>query len=237
MVTDISVHPFYDESDVHVSVSAELSLGNVMLPSVSIPIPMPGSGEEIGSVQMQSGLGGQSTLNLDVNLSKVAKIQANYVTLPNGNLLPLIGNNKVIVIPIKNAVNLYLTLGDGVAAVGVDIPFKTLDSVGSGIGSVSLFPTFNIKGIIGAAGLYFSKEAGKNGFGLFADISSVLEQAMFLDLKSQKDQSMDMSFAKSFGEDNVRLNYASISPSKGTKKKIDDALYKLHKKRKTLQLH
>lgn len=235
MVTDIKVSPYYDNSEVHVALTSTLSLGNVTLPGVSLPIIMPTSGEDIGSIEMQTALGGKNIISIDVNLSKVAQIRATQATLPNGNILPLIGTNEVIVIPVKNYVNLYLTFSNSVAALGVDIPFSTLDPIGAKVGNVSLFPSFNINKVIGAAGLYFSKESGKNGFGLFADLTQVLDQAMFLDLGDAKVMSAGFA-AKSLDSNVVRLNYSSISPSKSAKKRIDSELYKLHKKSRRLRL-
>src|SRR5690606_22445646 len=132
----------------------------------------------IGSVQLQTISGGKNLISIDVNLSQITQINSSFAQLPNGNILPIIGTNEVIVIPIKNHVKLYLTLSDKVAALGVSIPFSTLDGIGAKTGSVSLFPTFNIKNVIGSAGMYFSKTAGNNGFGLFADLSNVLEPIM-----------------------------------------------------------
>ena len=242
MVTDIDVRPYYQNSDVHIQLSSTLALGNVTLPGISLPVILPHNGQNIGSIQMQTVLGGQNIISIDVNLTEVAKVQAQTARLPNGNIIPLIGNNQVIVIPIQNKVNLYLTMGNGVAALGVDIPFSTLDAVGDRVGNISIFPIFNIKGVLGSAGLYFSRDRGKNGFGLFADLTNVLDDVMFLDLGEAKELASLEVAQKSFAmvrswSPPVRLDYRSINPSKRSKERIDKELYKLHRSSKRLRLH
>lgn len=241
MVSDIQVVPQYVDNDVYVSISADLSLGNVTLPQVGFPIYMPKTFEEIGNLTMLTTVNGGNKLNIEINLSSIIYLEAREARLPNGSILPLIGTNKTIEIPIQDKLILYVTFGDGVAAVGVAIPFSTLDGLGRSVGTTSLFPVFNIKNVFGAAGLYTSKEAGKNGFGLFADISNVMEPVMFLDLGESISQSKSMS--QRFSEktsaslsEKVNLNYSSIIPSSSKEKKINREMYKLHSKRKRLSI-
>ena len=100
---------------------------------------------------------------------------------------------------------------------------------------------FNIRGVLGAAGLYFSNQRGKNGFGLFADISSVLSEVMFLDLGQAKELS-SLSFAQKSSKrmsysKPVCLNYNSINPSNRKKDRIERELYKLHRRSQRMRLH
>jgi hypothetical protein len=222
MVDDISVSPYYDNDDLHISLSANLSIGNVNLPQATFPIIHPKTGEEIGIVSMISLGGNQNLLDLAVNVSAISNLNSEVAKLPNGTLLPLIGNNRSIVVPIGPKVELYLSIGDGQVALGVSLPFKTLDKVGRKIGTSALFPTFNINQVVGSAGLYFSREAGKNGFALFADVTQVLDPVMFLDI-ARKD-------------DIQNLNYSSIVPSSRTEDRIDSEMYKLHRRRTQLRL-
>jgi hypothetical protein len=224
MVTDINVKPGYQDNDVVLGLFADLSLGNVQLPAVQIPVYMPRSWEEIGNVSMTPVASGKNQLSVAINLSAIAQIEAQRASLPNGSTLPLIGDNKTIVIPVDNKLTIYVSFGDGVAALGVSIPFKTLDGMGAKVGTTALMPVFNIKGVFGAAGIYTSKSKGKNGFALFADLSQVLDPIHFIDLGSP------VSTLKS-------INYRSYSPSSSKKKRIDKELYKMHKRRKKLRLH
>lgn len=221
MVSDITISPSYVENDVYISLSADLSLGNVTLPSVGIPLIIPKSGLEIGLLTMQTASNGKNQLFVEVNLSAIAKFNADIGKLPNGGILPLIGMNKTIEIKLKNNVVLYVSVGDGIAALGVAIPFKTLDSVGNSVGTSSLFPVFNIKNVFGAAGIYTSKSAGQNGFGLFADLTNVLAPVDIIELGGQSDLEV--------------IDANAIIPSSRVEKKINNKLYDLHRARKRLQ--
>lgn len=222
MVTDIKVQPEYVENDILIHVSADLSLGNVVLPNVALPLIIPRSGLEIGSLIMNPALGGKNQMRVSLNLSAVSKLRAAEGKLPNGGLLPLIGLTKTITIPVNDKVVIYLTLGDGVAALGVAVPFKTLDSVGSRIGTSSLFPVFNINQIFGAAGIYTSKTQGQNGFGLFADLTNVLAPVDIIDLG---------------GDSDIRvINASSIVPPSRVEQKLNNELYNLHKARRQLRM-
>lgn len=224
MVTDITVAPSYEDNDVIISVDADLSLGNVTLPATSIPILLPKTWQEIGSVQMSVNRQGENNLKVMLNLTAIAKIEAQSATLPNGAILPLIGENKTIVIPVENKLNIYVSFGDGLAALGVAIPFKTLDGLGDKVGTTALFPVFNIKNVFGTAGLYTSRNMGENGIALFADLSQVLDPIHFLDIGA-----VDSSLKS--------LQYHGLKPSEGKKRAIDAQMLKLHKTRKRLSLH
>lgn len=224
MVKDIEVTPHYVNNDLHVSLSADLGLGNVALPQISLPIVK--NGEDIGTVSMGSLMGGENALEVSINVNAVADIQTELARLPNGAALPLIGGNRAIVVPISSKMELYLSIEDGSAAIGISIPFKTLDSIGAKVGNSSVFPAFHMNEVSGAAGMYFSKTRGQNGFGLFADISQVLDQTMFKHLGFRPDIQAQSS-----------LEFASIRPSSRTKRKIDRQLYYLNRKRARLQLH
>lgn len=222
MVSDIEVSPQYVDNDVYVSLNAQLSLGNVTLPQAGFPIIMPKTYEEIGMITMQTTGVGKNLLHVEINLSAIAHIEAREARLPNGSILPLIGESKTIEIPVKDKLSVYVSFGEGMAALGVAIPFKTLDGVGKKVGTTNLFPVFNIKNVFGAAGLYTSKEAGKNGFGLFADLTQVIDPIMFVDLGVA---------------DKLKLNYSSVVPSYKKEKTINREMYKLHSRRKKLRIN
>lgn len=237
MVKDVQVSTEYVDNDVHLTVSANLSIGNVVLPSSSLPIYMPKTWEEIGNISMTSAIGGQNYMEIDVNLSSVAHLQASQASLPNGSVLPLIATNKVITIPVGKGAELYLTIADGVAAIGAAIPFKSFDSMGAKIGTSSLFPVFNIQNVLGAAGIYTSKQAGKNGFGLFVDLSSVLDPVDFVDI-GLADASRSMKSARVMqAQSSASLNLSSIKPSSRKERRLNRELLRMHNRRRRLQLH
>ncbi|MCO4754721.1 MAG: hypothetical protein KC478_09565, partial [Bacteriovoracaceae bacterium] len=203
---------------------ADLGIGAVTLPNIVLPITK--HGDEIGYVRMVSGINAKNTLEVDLNVATVSTAQTQVSELPNGDILPLIGTNDVIVIPVSNKITVYVAISDGNAALGIAIPFKTLDSLGAKIGQVSMFPMFNMNNVVGAAGLYMSKTAGENGFGIFADVSSVLDFDMLVNLGLRPDLQAEQS-----------LEYSSIIPSRRTERKINKELYYLNRKRAQLKLN
>jgi hypothetical protein len=221
MVSDIRVLPSHSGDDFLIDLSATLELGNVALPSITLPIFIRG-GQEVGNVSMTSGVASQNYLNINLNVSAITHLNSLYSRLPNGSLVPLIANNKSIVIPISKGVQIYVSLSASQFALGVSIPFKTLDALGQRVGTTSLFPAFNIKGIIGSAGIYTSKRRGKNGFALVADITSVIPRDVMGELESS--------------QRTLYLNYGSVVPSSSQEDKINKELYKLHKRRTRLRL-
>lgn len=223
MVRDLNVSTDYVNGDVHLSLNAQLSIGNARLPSASFPVLHPRSRQAIGMVSLSTLAQGGNLLDLNLNLSTISTLSATNARLPNGSVLPLIGLNDTIVIPLGRKVELYLSFGDGLAALGVSIPFKTLDSIGRRVGHNSLFPVFNIKEVFGAAGLFFSRNPGENGFGFFCDISNVLDPLMFLDITSKRDLRS--------------INYSSQMPVKRVEDQINRELLKIHRKSERLELN
>ncbi len=224
-VKDIQVQPRYEGADLYLSVSADLSIGNLTLQNVSLPIIVPNTGENIGSVSMVSQMDGANLLDIDLNVSAIANVQGQEARLPNGNPLPLIGSNQTIVVPVAKGAEVYLTLNNGQVAIGTAIPIRTLDQVGANVGSASLFPSFHIDKAVGSAGLFTSKTPGQNGIGLFVDVSAYLDQIMFMDLGFDP-TIMAMQ----------DLEYGDIAPSSRKERRLNRELYYLDRKRAELQI-
>lgn len=223
MVEDVKVKPRLVDNELHVTMTADLGIGALTLPNVTLPITK--DGDNIGHVKMVSGIDARNTLEVDLNVYSVRTAQPEISALPNGDALPLIGQNDVIVVPVSSKITVYIAISDGHAALGVSVPFKTLDKVGEKVGQASLFPMFNMNNVVGAAGLYTSKTAGKNGFGLFADVSSVLNNDMFKAVGLRGDIQAEQ-----------HLDYSSIAPARRTERKINRELIKLNRRRAQLKL-
>lgn len=222
MVKNVKLDTNQVDGDVLVTLSADLSIGNVTLPQTSLPIILPKIGKEIGQLNLLVNADGVNQLVLDVNISEAANLQLAQVRLPNGTLVPLIADNQVLKIP-AGKVEIYLSLLDGAQAVGVAIPIKTFDAIGAKVGTSTLMPIFNSNNVLGAAGVFTSKEAGQNGFAIVADLSQVI------------DVSVPNVFAKQMQQ--AQLDYNSAQPSSRQEKRINRELYKLHRKRKKLELY
>lgn len=221
MVKDLSVGSNYVGDDLYLNLDASLSIGNVNLPNVSIPVICPKTLEQVGLLQMQGGSNSQNLLKLKLNVSAISDLDSGQSTLPNGVTLPLIAQNKVIEIPIANKVKVYVSIGESVVALGVAVPFKTFDRIGQSVGQSAIFPMFYLNQVIGSAGIYTSRVEGENGFAIFADVSNAIEPIDFLNLRSTE---LD------------RMEYISKVPTDYQKRKIDISMLKLHRQRKQLRL-
>lgn len=240
-VRDVQVSSTVDESEVLVLVSAELNLGNVSLTDLSLPIFVPRTGKEIGLVSIYKSMGGKSMFDVELNVSEIANIDAIAAKLPNGNVLPLIRNNSVIEIPVQDKATVYLAFADGVAAIGATVNIGGLDSIGRSLGNISVFPSFAYGSVIGSAGLYHSKTSGQNGFGIFADISSVINTDDLLARPTTRFAERSVRSAKSFSlnsnssSEELVLDYSPIKTSRSKRRKLDRKLYRLHRKSATLK--
>lgn len=223
-VSDVKFKSFYVENDLNVSLTADLTMGNVLLPSVTIPVT--DNGKDVGSVTLV-GATGKNQIQVNLNVSQAAGLQAQDALLPNGNALPIIGSKKVIAIPVDKTAIVYLSIDGQEVAIGVSVAVKTFDDIGKNVGSVGIFPVFNENNVVGAAGTYFSKTRGKNGIALFADLSGAIGS----------NAAKSLGFDTQIQAEQASLNYNSVSTSRSKKRKINRAMYKLNKKRKRLRLH
>jgi hypothetical protein len=235
VVTGIQVQSSTIGQDVMLSLKADLDLGAMSFPSVTLPILHPRGQTPIGSVELLPVLGGKNQIKISVNVSSLADIHASQAALPNGNAIPLIANNPTITIALGAGAKLYLTIGANAVALGVAVPIKTFDSIGSAVGAINLFPVFTIDKVVGAAGIFTGSQAGQNGFALIADVTQYVNmQNIFV--PQQADVMVKMAMLQE-QQDVVSLNYASQAPSKAKESKINSMIYNLNQRKARLQLH
>lgn len=219
VVTGIQVQTSTVNQEVFLALKADLNLGAMSFPAVTLPILHPRGQTPIGSVELLPVLGGKNQIKISVNVSAVSDLEAAQATLPNGNAVPLIAANPTITIPLGAGGKLYLTLGANAVALGVAIPIKSFDSIGSAVGSINLFPVFAIDKVIGSAGIFTGAQAGQNGFALIADVTQYVNmQDIFVPQAAMK------------------LNYSSEAPSKSKEDKVNAMIYELSKRKTKLQL-
>jgi hypothetical protein len=240
VVTGVQVQSSVVNQDIMLKFKADLDLGNLSFPAVSLPILHPRGQTPIGAVELLPVLGGKNQIAVSLNLSEVADIQAEEARLPNGNLIPLIANNPTIVVKLGAGAQLYITVGANVTAIGVAIPIKTFDGIGNAVGGINLFPIFNIDKVVGAAGLFTSKNAGQNGFALVADLSQYVKmQNVFIpqaaSIISSSSSLMAMQAERS--QDEIKLDLSEHIPSIDQEKKINLMIMDLNKRGKRLRLH
>jgi hypothetical protein len=203
------------------SVSTELALGGIGLPLMSAPIYLPGKGV-VGDLTM-----GGSLLTLNLSLFDALGVNSELVFLPNGGQVPFIAENEAIMLNVgQTAISVYLLVSQNTVVLGVAIPVKQLDGVGSSIGYSSLFPIFPLNKFQVSAGLFTHANAGENGIGAFFDLSPLMEnlwggKKMIL----AEGSSPDISF-----EQIEQRNSAQ-------KRSLDRTLYYLSRDRVTVDLH
>jgi hypothetical protein len=234
VVTGVQVQSSTVNQDVILALSADLDLGAMSFPAVTLPILHPRGQTPIGSVDLLPVLGGKNQIKISVNVSSLADIQASQATLPNGNAVPLIANNPTITIPLGAGAELYLTVGANAVALGVAVPIKTFDGIGSAVGAINLFPMFNIDKVVGAAGIFTGSQAGQNGFAIIADVTQYVNmQDIFVPQAAASMMKMAMVQEE---QAIVRLDYTSQIPSRSSESKINSMMYKLNRKKAKLQL-
>lgn len=174
VVTGIKVSSSTENSNLMLSFQADLNLGNLMFPSVTLPVLHPRGQTPIGQVDLLPVLGGKNQIKVSLNVSAITDLQAQSAKLPNGNSIPLIASNPTIVIPLGAGAQLYITLAQNATAIGVAVPIKQFDSIGQAVGGVNLFPVFMIDQVMASAGVFTSRNAGQNGFAIVADVSNYI---------------------------------------------------------------
>lgn len=222
MVDNVEVQTRDQDGDVLVTLTADLAIGNLALPFASFPIILK-NGKEAGTVTLGTSTSGQSQIVIDINVSDSINFEMAQVRLPNGALMPIIMSNSAIEIPLGK-VKLVLSLINGQQSLGIIIPIKSFDKIGEKVGTTSLMPIFNKNGVLGAAGVYTSSEAGKNGFALVTDLSGVLPNIFPVGQVAQQREEADVSSEL-------------MAPSRSEKKSIDKALLRMHKKKAKLELN
>ncbi len=222
IVTGIQVSSSTVSQDVILSLKADLNLGNMTFPAVTLPILHPQGQTPIGSVELVPALGGVNQMKINVNVSSLTDISAVIPQLPNGNSVPLLASNPTIVVDLGAGSKLYLTLSANVVAIGVAVPIKSFDSIGSAVGGVNLFPVFTIDKVVGAAGIFTGSQAGQNGFAIIADVTQYVNMRDIYVPTAAK---------------TTKLNYAEQIPSAAKEDKINSMILKLNNQKKKLELH
>ncbi|HXH30705.1 MAG TPA: hypothetical protein VNJ01_07815 [Bacteriovoracaceae bacterium] len=212
------------DSDIMLNMSADLNLGNMSFPAVALPIIHPRLQRPIGKVELLPILGGKNQLKVSLNISELSDIRAQQASLPNGNLIPLIANNEVVVVELGAGARLYLTLSSKGSAIAVAIPIKSFDSIGSKAPGLNIFPMMAFGKVIASAGLFTSSSAGQNGIAVVADFSEVFK------LPSS-------SAASLIADEDVKLDHSSQDVRPSAKSKVDSMLLQMHNKKVKLQLH
>jgi hypothetical protein len=233
VLTGVQVQTNHIENDLWLSFQADLNLGNMTFPAVTLPVVHPKTQAQIGQVELAPVLGGKNQIKLGVNISELSDIRSQIGRLPNGNTIPLIANNPTIVVNLGAGAQLYITLAENVTAIGVAVPIRQFDTIGASVGGLNVFPVINIDRVIASAGLFTSRNAGQNGIAIVADVSQYVElQDIYVPSGSGASLMIQAQEAKNV----IKLDYSSQQVSSSAKSKIDNMIYDLHKKKTKLKL-
>lgn len=233
VLNSIQVSTQQVNNDTMLSFSANLNLGAMSFASISLPIIDPKGNGQIGSLELTNGLAGQSQIKINIDLTAIAGISAAQAVLPNGNAIPLIANNPTIAIKISGGARLYLTVGQGVLAVGVAVPISAFDQIGQTLPGLNFFPVVQQGNVVATAGVFTGAMPGQNGIAVVADLSKVINLGNIM----PSSQLMASAAAKSLSApDGIQLNYNSHAPAKAKENALKAALASLNAKKAVLKM-
>ncbi|MFL5785022.1 MAG: hypothetical protein ACJ76H_10455 [Bacteriovoracaceae bacterium] len=230
VLTGIQVSTQQVNNDTMLSFSANLNLGAMSFASISLPIIDPHGNGQIGQLELTSGLAGQSQIKISVDLNAVAGVNAAQAVLPNGNQIPLIANNPAIAINIGHGAKVYLTIGQGVAAIGVAVPIAAFDQIGSQLPGLNFFPVVQQGNVVATAGVFTGAQPGMNGIAVVADVSKVINLGNLIPSSQLMAKSLTAPKA-------MTLNYESHMPVKAQADQLKSMLATLNARKTKLKLH
>lgn len=234
-LSGITLTSYSQNGDLWASLSAQLNTGNMMLIGATIPIVDPKHpGREYGSVSVASNLcttaicTGGGTLTVSVDVTAITKFTTVSNLLPNGTPLPLgaAADAATIGIPIgKNGAVLYVALSNGVAVLGVALPFSALNTVGTYVPGADLFDVFTIGKITGDVGIFAGSAPGTTGIALFADLSSVVNTGTTANSSPVTANSLGSKAQIRVATTTTSPHFTAVSPSAEDKNEL---LYRLY---------
>lgn len=238
LVQNVSVKTYDINNEAYVEMAAILNTGNIQLPAIQFPVMHPKKNEVLGTLALKPALPSGTELNLAVNLNKAVGLDAgNGGTLPNGTGIPVsVGGAGVIGLPIGNSGSkIYLALSQNVAVMGAAVVISEFDRIGSKIGGVNLFPTFNFgKGIQGVAGIFAGAQPGSSGIAVFVDASSVIPKAP-TQIAAQPAMVAALNL-RTLEAGPAKVEFKAQKPSSKRYNTLMNELYKMHSKRARVQV-
>ena len=230
VLSNVQVEQKLINDDLWIFVTSDINLANMSFGSIALPIPHPHGQTPIGQVELVSGIGGVNQLKISVNTAELADTQTGQALLPNGNMVPLIANNPAISVEIGNGGKLYLLLTDSITVIGVAMPIREMDSIGSQLPGLNFFPIVQSNNVTAAAGIYTGARPGQNGIAVIADVTNVVKQNNdFLAQPSMAIQDEEI-------HDSIKLDYRSHSGTKAQREKLERMLLNLNKRRVVLRV-
>ncbi len=219
-----------DDGSVAVEISSEFNVGGASLPVLNLPIKHPKKGYEIGVLTTDG-----KRVKLKINLSEIAPLQSVLGTLPNGTAIPFASSNEVVAIPVGGkGIFIYASWVENDVVLGFSIPLKALDAIGQKVGSINLMPRFTLNKFTGAAGTYFSQQAGSNGIALFANLGGLFAQEKLSEMYYLTEASYFVKESLSDSEEKIEVT--GQVPSSKTEKTIAKGIQALSQRKENLTI-
>ena len=169
IVSDIGVETRDQDNSKFVTADFQLNIGATELPFLHLPLP-----KDYGYFRLFR-LNGENYVALDLNLTEIAKLPGGVAELPNGTMVPVDTNGAGIIqidIPGING-RVYIAQKDEMTLVGFAFSIKQLDGLGNSIGTVGVFPNFDIGKVKLTAGVYTGEETKQTGIAAFANLGGL----------------------------------------------------------------
>lgn len=233
IVKGLKVETILQDQEVVLRVSSDVDFGNVIFPSIQLPVIR--DNRQIGTVSMIPVLGSKTQLVIEVNASAMADLAVGPALLPNGTLAPLIGTNSAIAVDLGSRAKLYVAAAANAYALGVAIPISGLDSIGQSLGGLNFFPMFAIDNAVGAAGIFASNTPGNSGFAFFVDLTSYVQNLNWGSAATVASKSLQarelLSVDAAASMRTIQLNYTELRPSVRTEAQLNRMLYNMHQRK------
>jgi hypothetical protein len=169
LVTDISVETRDQDDSKYVTTDFKMDLGATELPFLHLPLP-----KNYGHLRTYR-MNGENYVALDLNLTEVLKLPGDAATLPNGTMVPVDTHGAGIIQILVPGINgrVYVSQKDDMTLVGFAFTIKQLDGLGREIGTVGVFPNFDIKKIKMTAGVFTGENGSQTGIAVFANLGGL----------------------------------------------------------------
>jgi hypothetical protein len=183
IVRDVKLETRTDPAtqDIYADLTSIVEVGGLQFPSLTLPIVDPKNPfMQYGTLTLARTADRKNAVIVSTNLTELS--QANLTvdrTLPNGNPIPVYGEQDLITLPIQKAGKVYLDLSQNRKLLGFAIAIKEFQNIGKYAPGLNLFfdiPSNN--GIEGIGGVFTGAGEYQNGIALFLDVTDAINKAM-----------------------------------------------------------
>lgn len=169
IVTGIDVETSDQSDSKFVVADFKLDIGSTELPFLHLPLP-----KDYGVFRTYVE-GGVNRVAIDLNLTEILKLPGTVATLPNGTMVPVDTNGAGVIQIDISGINgrVYVAQKGDMTLVGFAFSIKQLDGIGRDIGTVGVFPNFDIGKVKMTAGVYTSDQNNGTGIAAFANLGGL----------------------------------------------------------------